>query len=172
MRQLLDIVTAKPRTVIAVCIILTVLLGLQLPKLTIDPSIKSMLPDDFPSKILTDEIEEIFGGSEVVMIAIKADDIFTQRILRIIEEIHISLEDMEEFEDVISLFSAKDIQGTEWGMDVSDLIEYLPETDEELAALKEALEAEGKTVTGWVGLTCRIQPRAALANGKLVVLST
>lgn len=134
-------VTTYPKTIIAICLIITLAFATQLPKLRIDASIKSQLPHDFPARLELDALEEQFGGSEIVLLGVQAKSIYNRDVLEVIQRLTDEIEEFEGIDDVISLFTVNDIVGTEEGMEVYNLIETFPETDAEIAALRERMRA-------------------------------
>ena len=65
-------------------IILTFVVGalafaLPLKRIEIDPEIKNQLPENMPARLDVRAIEKRFGGSELVMIVVQADDVLAAR---------------------------------------------------------------------------------------------
>jgi len=58
----IDFVMHYPKTVIGVSVLVTLLMGWNIPKIIIDPDIKSMLPENQEIIVSINELEEIFGG--------------------------------------------------------------------------------------------------------------
>ena len=54
---------------------MTVILGLQLRFVEIDPDMKSQLPEDIVSRINTEKIDELFGGTDMLMVLVRTDDV-------------------------------------------------------------------------------------------------
>src|SRR5690349_14140338 len=61
--------------IIFVSLLIGVLFAIPLKDIQIDPEIKNQLPEDMPSRRNVRAIEEKFGGSELVMIVLTADDV-------------------------------------------------------------------------------------------------
>ena len=136
MKSWINYVLKYPKTIIAFCILTTVLMGWNIPKLVIDPDVKSMMPQENYIIRSISEIEDIFGGSELVIISISSDDIFNCRTLQKVRSLTSEIEDLDIVDRVISLWNAVDIKGTIYGFEVYDLIEDFPETEEERNALR------------------------------------
>ncbi len=141
MERVAKFVTAFPKITIAACVIFTVAFATQLPKLRIDASIKSQFPHDFPARLELDALEDQFGGSEIVLLGVQAKSVYHRDVLEVIQRLTDEIEEFEGIDDVMSLFTANDIIGTEEGMEVSDLIETFPETDAEVEALRKRMRA-------------------------------
>lgn len=129
-------VTTYPKITISICLIITLLFATQLMKLTIDASIKGQFPQNFPATLELDALEEQFGGSEIVLLGIKAENIYTPEVLALIEQLTDAIEEFDEVDTVTSLFTVNDIVGTAEGMEVYELIEEFPETEEAIQALR------------------------------------
>ncbi|MBU1065271.1 MMPL family transporter [bacterium] len=139
MKNWIDYVMQYPRTVIGVSILLTLLMGWNIPKIIIDPDIKSMLPTDTDIIVSINEMEDIFGGSELVIISLKSDDIFSEATLRKIQILSEEVEELPIVDRVLSITNMFKISGIEGGFEVQDLIEKIPENEEERAALRQTV---------------------------------
>ena len=75
-----------PKTTLVLILLLTVAFAAGIPRLQIDNSVDSMLPADHPARILYDEVNEAFGGTDIIEIALESDDVFSAATLnRVIE---------------------------------------------------------------------------------------
>ena len=74
-RRLAHVVTSHPWPFILVFVVLALGVGSRVPTAEVDPETKSMLPADFPSLLDLDEIEKVFGGSDMLMISVVAEDV-------------------------------------------------------------------------------------------------
>jgi len=126
-----------PRTIIGFCILMTVLMGWNIPNIVMDPDIKSMLPKDQEIIRSINELEDIFGGSELVILSLKSEDIFSKATLRKIQELCDEIEDLDVVDKVMSLTNSFEIKGTRDGFEVRDLIEEFPETEAEREILRQ-----------------------------------
>lgn len=141
MKTFAKYVTRFPKITIAICLLITAMFATQLPKLWIDASVKGNFPPNFPAKLAIDELEEIFGGSEIMLLGMEADNIYDPDTLAIIQRLSDEIEEFEVVDDVASLFTVNDIIGTDLGMEVDDLIPEFPETEAEVQALRERMKA-------------------------------
>jgi predicted RND superfamily exporter protein len=128
-----------PKTVIVLTCLLTVFFATGLPKIRIDDNLKDMLPEDMPVRQALNKIDDIFGGSDAIIIAIGKPEgnIFNQGTLSKIMEITKMVETIPGIYDVISLATAKQIEGKEWGIEVTPFMETVPETETEIATLRQ-----------------------------------
>jgi len=135
----IDFVMRYPRIVIGVSILVTVLMGWNIPNIVMDPDIKSMLPDDEDIVVTINELEEIFGGSELVIMSLRSDDIFSEATLSKIQNLSDEVENLPMVDKVLSITNMFEIKGIEDGFEVRDLIEKIPENDAERAALRQKI---------------------------------
>ncbi len=105
------------------------------------------LPQTHPYVVATNDIERIFGGRNLVVIGVESvtGDIFQPAILGKLVRITDGVLGIPGVirSNVISIAArkAKDIVGTEEGMVVRQLLETMPETPEEINALRQAVFA-------------------------------
>ena len=118
---------------------ITCFFAVQLPNLEIDPEVKNQLPADMPGRLNIQRIEEVFGGSEMLMVVMTADDVLATESLQRLEKISEGLADLEDVDRVIGLFTLTDIQGEEGMMVVEQAIEEIPKSAKQRDALAERL---------------------------------
>ena len=119
-------------------IAITAFFARQLPKLEIDPEIKRFLPKDLPSLVSTDKIEELFGGTEMLMVLFKTDDVLNDETLRRVKKIAKKVNRVKGVDKTLSLFDLKDIKGEGGAMIVNPAVKRIPKTD----AAREKLRDE------------------------------
>ena len=100
--------------------------ALQLKKVELDIEMKNQLPPDLPTRLNLDKIEELFGGTDMAMIVISADNILEQKTLERIEKMSKAVERVGELDRVISLFTSKDIISEFGQMTVERTVRALP----------------------------------------------
>jgi hydrophobe/amphiphile efflux-3 (HAE3) family protein len=139
MSRLINTVQKYPRTVISSCAFVTLLFLWQIPKLTLDPSLKQIIPQDHPVIVNIDLVDELFGGSEILILGVRSDNLFTQTTLEKFETFQDSLEDIDTFVRVFSLYTAKNIISSDDGFVVEDFLDPYPVTDSQITELQEKL---------------------------------
>ncbi|MCK5399273.1 RND family transporter, partial [bacterium] len=77
-----DLIIKFRLLIIIVFVISALVLGGNIRNAQIDPDIINQIPEDMPSRIQTDRIEEIFGGIDMSMILVSADDVLDEDTLR------------------------------------------------------------------------------------------
>ncbi|MBF0429708.1 MAG: RND family transporter [Fibrobacteria bacterium] len=111
----------------------------QLPKMEIDPEVKNMVPGTLSSRVNTDKIEELFGGSEMVMIIVKTDDVLEAATLKRIKKISRKIKRIKGVDEVLSLFELKNIKGEDGAMIVEPAVKRIPKTRDQTEALRKTL---------------------------------
>jgi len=134
-------VVGRPWPFIAFFLLITGFFAAQLPDLEIDPEVKNQLPADMPGRLNIQRIEDVFGGSEMLMVVMTADDILAPKTLERLENISEGLEDIDAVSRVMGLFTLTDIQGEDGMMVVEDAIEKLPKNKKQRDALEARLRA-------------------------------
>lgn len=133
--------------VIVAAVVLSLFFASQIGNLRVIVDPDRNLPQAHPYVVATKEIERTFGGRHLVVIGVESvtGDIFRPEILAKLVRITDGVLGIPGVirSNVISLAArkAKDIVGTEEGMVVRQLLETVPETQEEIAALKRAVFA-------------------------------
>ena len=109
----------------------------QIPKITIDTSTEGFMHENDPTLLAYNAFRDQFGRDEVVIIAIRSPNIFSQAFLKKIKALH---EDLEEnvpyIDDITSLLNARNTRGEADELIVEDLLEHWPQDETEMAALK------------------------------------
>ena len=121
-------------------ILMTIVLGYSLKNLTINPDIVSYFPKGDPVVELFNYIGEEYGGNQIAVVAIEADEIFQKDIISNIQEITSDIQMLDGVSYVTSITNVLNIKDDEFGgIEIGKLIdEYeLPESIEELQAIKE-----------------------------------
>lgn len=97
------------------------------------------MPRTHPAFVYSDQAEEWFNIKDGIVIAIEnPNGIYNVKTLQKIKDISRSLQDMPEFEDsdITSLYTADNITGSEFGLDVKSFYVQVPKTAEKLEALR------------------------------------
>jgi uncharacterized protein len=98
------------------------------------------MPKEHPAFVYNDQAEAWFNIKDGILIAIEnPDGIYNPQTLQKIKDITEAMQDMPEFEaaDIISLYTADNIVGTEEGLDVKSFYKRVPQTEEKIAELKQ-----------------------------------
>lgn len=132
-------VVDRPWLYLVVFTLITLGMATQLPSIEIDAEVKNQLPPDMPARTDIQAIEAVFGGTEILMVVLEADDVLAPATLERLEGISDGLEALDQVDRVMGLFTLTDIQGDDGMMVVEDAVEDIPTTPEEREALAERL---------------------------------
>jgi hydrophobe/amphiphile efflux-3 (HAE3) family protein len=122
---------------LVIMLALSIILIAQIPKITIDTSTEGFLHDADPALQAYNKFRDQFGRDEVIIIAIKAQEVFDFRFLKSLKALHEDLEDNVPYlEDINSLISARNTRGESNELIVEDFLENWPSDQKELAILK------------------------------------
>ena len=114
--------------------------GVQIPRSEIESDMKAMLPADIESRINTDKIDELFGGTEMLMVIIKAEDVLKPETLTRTENISKQMKRIKGVDKVLSLFELKNIKGEEGAMIVEPAVRRIPKTEKQKEELKKEIK--------------------------------
>ncbi len=129
--------------------IITIGFALAIPKIKIDPDVKALIPDDMITKINTDKIEQIFGGSDMIMLIMENDDILADSSLERLQGIEQNFSRLPQIERTLSLFNLKSIKGTDGALVVNQALTDIPHSAVEREAVRKEL-SENELVMGTV----------------------
>ncbi|MFO8034346.1 MAG: efflux RND transporter permease subunit [Candidatus Bipolaricaulota bacterium] len=131
------LVTSYPKVTIIAVLALTVLFAVWIPGLEIDNSIDGMLPADHPARELYDEVDETFGGTDIIIVALESNEVYSESTLRQVLELTRTLEGVEGVNEVISLATANRMEGREGTLVVRDLMAEVPASQADRESLQE-----------------------------------
>lgn len=108
-----------------------------------ETNLDEYMPKTHPAFVYSDQAEEWFNIKDGILIAIEnTNGIYNPQTLQKIKDISLDLIDMDEFEenDVMSLYTADNIVGSEYGMDVKAFYSRVPKTEEKLDQMKQNVQ--------------------------------
>ena len=132
-----------PRTIIAVVFFITVVLGWKIFNLEMDPSFKSMLPRNHPIVETMKKVDELFSGSDIIIIAVESDSLFNERSIEKLSSFQDSLEAIPLISRVTSIFTQKHILPTKDGFKIEPLLTSVPNDSTEYILFLEQLNRAG-----------------------------
>ncbi|VAX18187.1 Exporter protein, RND family, partial [hydrothermal vent metagenome] len=110
----------------------------NLPQITIDTSTEGFLRDDDPALLAYNDFRDQFGRDEMVIVAIKPDDVFDIGFLKKLKALHNELEEkVPHLDDITSLINARNTRGEGDELIVEDLLENFPANDDDVAKIKK-----------------------------------
>ncbi len=141
MKKLADFITKYARPIFIVLILITIFAGMQARNIKIEDDITKYISKDDPDIKFYSEMVEKFGGSQVnmSMISLEYENLFTLENLEKVKNITEKLEKATFTKSVNSFLNMPKIITTDVGLEVKDLVEVFPESDEEAKELKNSL---------------------------------
>lgn len=109
-RAALGSVNHPIRTGVAV-VLLTLVFALQIPRLEVDGSNENLMAVNDPARGHYDLFVRAFGHDLVTLVVIKADDVFSEHVLRVIQRLSDALARHEDVSRVESLTTVQNIRG-------------------------------------------------------------
>ena len=135
----IDKVLKYPRIIISGWLLITIFIGWNITQLQLEPDVQEMLPDDFEIVTAMDEMGDIFGGSEIIVISISSENIFSQKTLAKVRNMTAEIEELPYIDRVVSLTNVEDIIGSDIGFEVSLMIDEFPITESEIEDIKNRI---------------------------------
>lgn len=169
--RLIELVLRSPRMVIVITAALTVYFAMQLPTLRWETDARVYMPKGHPAILYDEKVEHIYGAKDAVIIAIANEEqgIFNPetlaRIARVTEKVA-ALPGVvaNRVIDVASLSTASIFEGTDEAIGTRRLMPTVPQTDEDIQRLRDAVYADPDLFIGNI-----ISPdgKAAMIRAKL-----
>ena len=125
-RQLFNFDSHYPRTIIAGVILIAFILGWSVFTLELDPSVRSMLPRDHEIVHSMEKVDELFSGSDIIIIAVESDSLFSYSTLQKLSIFQDSLESIDMIGKVTSIFTQKHILPDDGGFEIEPLLVHIP----------------------------------------------
>jgi predicted RND superfamily exporter protein len=125
-----------PWLIIILLLCVTILAGTQAFKIRIDSSARGMMIEDDPALDYYHETLKKFGTDNVTVIYVKDKKLFTPDKLKILEDLHYTLEELPGVDKAESLFTVTNFKSVDGFLETNPLIDWIPETQEEAEAVR------------------------------------
>ena len=89
--------------IISVFVLITLLLARQIPNAGMNMDMLTYMPETMESRLNKDRIEEIFGGTEMIMVLLKTDDVLGAATLERVRAISRRMKRIRGVDDVMSV---------------------------------------------------------------------
>ena len=132
-----------PRSIIASVILITVLFGWKLSELEMDPGLRSGLPRDHKIVQSMEIVDELFSGSDILIVAVESDSLFSANTLQKLFSFQDSLESIEQISRVTSIFNQKYIVPDKNGFEIEPVLMDTPYDSVGHQQLIEKLDKSG-----------------------------
>jgi len=155
-----------PIIVATVCI--TIFFSFGMTRLTINSDITSYLKPGDEVMVLFNRIGDEYGGNQIVMVAVKSNDMVTLQGLSFIRDLAGNYSGVEGVATVTSLLNIVDIKDAGYGIEVGKLIDgnKIPKTEQELKNLRSYILSKdtyrGKIISEDGSTTliiCKLNPK-------------
>jgi len=138
MKKYIQLITEHPKTVIFLNLLFITILALPIYKLHINPDLRALIPSDDPELVRMEELEEEFGGLDIILLSYHTDNIFESKSLELIDDVTVAIEDLAQIDYLISLTNYESIFSEDETMMVDAFIREFPKTQHESDSLANA----------------------------------
>ncbi|MBT4034070.1 MAG: RND family transporter [Candidatus Marinimicrobia bacterium] len=142
MKKFTTLITHYPKTIIFINFLVITLLSLPIYRIHINPDLQALIPADDPDVIRMEELEEEFGGLDVILVSYHADDVFAGEGLKMIDDLTYDLEALPQIDHIISLTNYESITSDDESMTVDKFIEDFPQSQVESDSLARSAIAD------------------------------
>lgn len=142
MKKFINVITCHPKLVIVLNLLVIAILALPIYRIHINPDLQALIPADDPELLRMEELEEEFGGLDIILISYRTDDVFAPSALKLIDELSQELELLPEIDHIISLTNYESIFSEDETMVVDRFIRDIPASQMESDSLAQMAERD------------------------------
>ncbi|HXL03049.1 MAG TPA: MMPL family transporter [Candidatus Atribacteria bacterium] len=134
-------------------LIVTIFFAFQVVNVKFKDDVTEYLPEDDPEISFYNSLSDKFASfqKKSMIVALEFDDLFIPHNLELLQEIVESIEKLSSVKGVSALTNMPKVVATDFGIEVKEVVETLPQTPEEAKNLRNDLEKDkliwGKMVT-------------------------
>ncbi len=139
MNRFARFVVDHPYPVIIVIAVVTLVFGFMMKDLQLETDITKSLPKDIPEIVFYEEVQELFPAGNMMLVGLESQRLFSSEIIRLIDDLANEFAEIDGVIRVLAPTNIDLIRGTEWGMEVSPIIDRLPETSDEIDSFRRDL---------------------------------
>ncbi|SVA35301.1 uncharacterized protein METZ01_LOCUS88155 [marine metagenome] len=132
-----------PRTIIAAVCFSTLLILWKIPGLEIDPGLRSLVPRDHPIVQNMELVEDLFSGSEIVVIAVETDSLLSKKTLTKFSALQDSLEAIGLISRTASIYNQNHIVPDDGGFEIEPLFNEIPSDSASRILMLQTLHESG-----------------------------
>jgi hydrophobe/amphiphile efflux-3 (HAE3) family protein len=125
--------------IIIAFILITILLASQIPHAQLNSDMLTYLPRKMDSRLNKDRIEELFGGTEMIMVLLKTDDVLKTETLKRIKKMSRQMKRITGIDKVMSLFELKHITSEDGAILVNPAVNRIPTNETDRMILREEI---------------------------------
>lgn len=132
------IVARHALRIVVVMLALTAVLATRIPHLQVKTATEDFLFENDPIRATYDAFKVDFGQDQIALVTIEPPEVFDRAFLERLVAFHRELEEeLPYLEEITSLWNVRSVRGRGDELVVEDLLEEMPSSDEEMAALRE-----------------------------------
>ena len=136
------VICRRAWAVVGVMLLVTIGLGSQMSKLTIDASTESFFHDTDPVILKYHEFQEQFGRDDIIILALNPPEVFSREFFERLDTLHTAIEaDVPHVEKVTSMINARSTRGRGDELVVDGLLDEWPADAAEMAAFRARVVA-------------------------------
>ncbi len=136
--KLIDLLVIHPKKFLFTALGITLLLAFFVPEIRMVTSVEQLYPSKKdPDRQVLEETEYLFGEDPSLIVALKTDEVFKKDVLTKVRALTRDIEKVEHVTRVDSLATAKRIISDEESMLAEDFLEKIPQTENEIKALRK-----------------------------------
>ena len=125
--------------IIVVFIAISVFMGSQMRNASMNSDMMTYLPEDMPSRVNKNKVEELFGGTEMIMLIVRADDVVNAQTLKRVKKFSSGMARIKGVDKVMSVFDLKYVRAEDGAMVVDPAVKKLPRSQQDIDELKHDL---------------------------------
>jgi predicted RND superfamily exporter protein len=138
--RIVDLAVSFPRSLLAVLLMITAVMGWFAAQVRVDSGVENLLPTDDPDRTYYDEVKRTFGNDDATVIGVFADDVFAPPTIAKIDQLSKDLAAIDGVREVFSITTLQGVEVDEFGaLFVGRLMREVPETAEQAQDLKRRL---------------------------------
>ncbi len=118
----------------------TVFMGKQMKNAKFNTDMMTYLPDDMEARVHQKEIDNIFGGTQMVMVVFEAEDVINASTLKSAKHFSQKMKKIKGIEKVMSVFDTKQVHSENDAMLVDPAVSMIPRTAGEIAKVKQEIK--------------------------------
>ncbi len=108
-------------------------------RISIDPALDRLLPDDDDERRFYDHARKLFGSDEFMLLVLDGEDVFQPAMLEKIQRVTRRLEGDSDVLKVVSLSNAVNVVGHDGEIEVGTFYKEIPQTPAQLTALRASV---------------------------------
>ena len=139
MEKFSEFVIRRRWAIIVIFLCLTIFMGIQIKDARFNSDLLTYLPDDMPARVHQKQVEEIFGGTDMVMLVLKTDDVINKKTLKRVKTFSRAMKKIKGIEKVMSLFELKQVRSEDDAMLVDPAVKMIPRTQEDIKTIKKEI---------------------------------